>query len=204
MDPRRLVVACAAVISLAAGTACSPTIQATRAVDDAERVATLNRYSAHDRDLGVTFLYFILPIPWRVDHASVVTSVDDEPFPFPADFYASSGEAEALIGAATAASSWNRTLAGDPTKLLVAPGRHTIQGKYTRWYTLSGCAAGYLGGAVCAGPGDLPLVTFTAGFDAEVGHEYSIFAYSPELDGSGLRVWVEDLTTGRVVAGEPP
>ena len=80
----------------------------------------------------------------------------------------------------------------------ILPGQHTARVWYTRYPDVTFCAASYFGGACIP---NYQTRDLSIDFMAEAGHEYRIPA---ERRDERNWIWVEDVKSGKVVAGEKP
>ncbi len=81
----------------------------------------------------------------------------------------------------------------------ILPGQHTARVHYWRNPDVTFCVGGYAGSDGCIA--NYETRDLSIDFTAEAGHEYRIPA---ERRDERNWIWVEDITTGKVVAGEKP
>ena len=193
-----------ATVALSSG--CAPTIHATRDVDGhEEKTAAIYRYSIYERGLTLYVYFIILPFPYPAisNHATVVTMIDEEAFPW-RDSLPPEQVSRNLLGRAKRADLFGTTRDNEPGKILIPVGRHQIKIDYT-WEGGGGvCGGGAYGLAAGCVLEDQPVSSFSVELDAQGDHEYRVFAYAPNPEEHKGWVWIEDLTTERIVSGEKP
>ena len=80
------------------------------------------------------------------------------------------------------------------TRVHILPGSHTVSVSYAKYSDVNLCV-----GLACLPPSE--GLDLSIDFMAEAGHEYRIPA---ERRGERNWIWVEDVTSGKVIAGEKP
>ena len=140
-------------------------------------VATLYKHSEFRRGWGILLVQILLPVPHKLLHQTEVTQIDNR----------------ALLrmpGSGSGFVVW-------PEELRIGAGERVVKFHYRRDRILDMCGIGVFGEG-CVGYFDKDTsITFTA----EGEHAYRVFAYMPD---EKEWTWVEDITTGHVVAGEKP
>ena len=196
--------ACVVVATAALSTGCAPSIYASRDVDGhEEQTAAIYRYSIYER--GVTFylLQLFILYPAITNHVTVVAMIDDEAFPW-VDSRSAMQISSDLLGRAKRADLFGTTRDNEPGKILIPVGRHQLKVDYTWEGNAMLCFSGYYGlGGGCIRD-DQPVSSFSIEFDAQPGHEYRVFAYAPNPEEHKGWVWIEDLTTEKIVSGKKP
>lgn len=200
---RDFVFTCLVISTTSLSSGCAPTIHASRDVDaQEEKTAAVYRYSIYERGVTLYLIQLIFPYPAISNHATVVTMINDEAFPW-RDSLRAAKVPGALLNRARQADLFGTTPDNEPGKILISVGRHRIKIDYTWEGNVWVCGSGPYGlGAGCIGE-DRPVSSFSIEFDARAGHEYRVFAYAPNPEEHRW-VWIEDLTSERIVSGEKP